>query len=42
VIGRLLEVEKMGIEFSEDDQMIPEFSTLAFVCFHPEAEYFSL
>ncbi|HDQ14635.1 MAG TPA: methionine synthase [Sediminispirochaeta sp.] len=42
VIGGLLSAEQLGIQFTESGQMIPEFSTSAFVSFHPEAEYFSL
>lgn len=39
-LGRLLEAEKLGVEFTEDDQMVPEFSTSGFISFHPEAHYF--
>lgn len=41
-IAALLEAEEMGIEFSEADQMIPEFTTAAFVVFNPHADYFSI
>ena len=38
-IGTLLQADQLGITFSEDDQMVPEFSTSAFICFNPRAEY---
>lgn len=38
-IAELLEADRLGITFSEDDQMVPEFSTSAFICFNPLAEY---
>lgn len=41
-IAALLEAKEMGIEFSEDDQMIPEFTTAAFVVFNPQADYFTI
>jgi len=41
-IAELLHAEKMGISFTEDDQMVPEFTTAAFVCFNPQADYFSI
>ncbi len=41
-IAQLLKAEDLGVDFTEDDQMVPEFTTAAFVCFHPQAEYFSL
>jgi 5-methyltetrahydrofolate--homocysteine methyltransferase len=38
-IAGLLEASRLGIAFTEDDQMVPEFSTSAFICFNPAAEY---
>ena len=38
-IAEILEADRLGITFSEDDQMVPEFSTSAFICFNPLAEY---
>ncbi|MCF7913987.1 MAG: methionine synthase [Spirochaetaceae bacterium] len=41
-IAALLNAEELGISFTEDDQMVPELSTAAFVCFNPQADYFSI
>jgi 5-methyltetrahydrofolate--homocysteine methyltransferase len=41
-LAGLLKAEDLGVEFTTDDQMVPEFTTSAFVSFHPEAHYFSL
>ncbi|MFO7730187.1 MAG: vitamin B12 dependent-methionine synthase activation domain-containing protein, partial [Spirochaetia bacterium] len=41
-IAALLKAEELGISFTEDDQMVPELSTAAFICFNPQADYFSL
>ena len=41
-IAGLLHADEMGVEFTEDDQMVPEFTTAAFVLFNPRADYFSL
>ena len=38
-IADLLDASRLGITFTEDDQMVPEFSTSAFICFNPAAEY---
>jgi 5-methyltetrahydrofolate--homocysteine methyltransferase len=40
--GRLLEVERIGIEVSEDTgfQYQPEQTTSALICHHPQAKYF--
>ena len=39
IIADLLKADTLGIGFSGDDQMVPEFSTSGFVCFNPKAEY---
>jgi 5-methyltetrahydrofolate--homocysteine methyltransferase len=41
-IAALLDAQEIGVEFSEDDQMLPEFTTAAFVVFNPQADYFSI
>ncbi len=41
-IANLLHADELGVEFTEDDQMVPEFTTAAFVLFNPKADYFSL
>lgn len=41
-LAELLSAENIGVTFTEGNQMVPEFSTSAFVSFHPEAYYFSL
>ena len=41
-IAALLQAEELGVEFTEDDQMVPEFSTAAFVVFNRAADYFSI
>jgi 5-methyltetrahydrofolate--homocysteine methyltransferase len=41
-VGRLLEVERVGVEVSEDTgfQYQPEQTTSALICHHPQAKYF--
>jgi len=41
-IAALLSAEKLGVSFTEDDQIVPELSTAAFVCFNPQADYFPI
>jgi 5-methyltetrahydrofolate--homocysteine methyltransferase len=41
-VGELLRAEALGVEFTEEGQMVPEFSTSGFVSFDPAAHYFSL
>jgi 5-methyltetrahydrofolate--homocysteine methyltransferase len=41
-IFKLLEPERIGVTLSEEDQMIPEQTTSAFVVHHPQAKYFAL
>ncbi|MBN2738689.1 MAG: methionine synthase [Spirochaetales bacterium] len=36
----LLEPERIGVRISDEDQMIPEQTTSAFVVHHPQAKYF--
>jgi 5-methyltetrahydrofolate--homocysteine methyltransferase len=40
-VARLLEPERIGVELSEEMQLVPEQSTDALVVHHPEAKYFS-
>jgi len=40
-IARLLEPGRIGVELSEEMQLVPEQSTDAIVVHHPEAKYFS-
>lgn len=42
IIAALLQAEELCVDFTEDDQMVPEFSTAAFVVFNPHADYFSI
>ncbi len=41
IITRLLEADRIGVELSEEFQLVPEQSTDAFVVHHPEAKYFN-
>ncbi len=38
----ILQADSMGLSLSEEDQIVPEFSTSAFIVHHPEAKYFSV
>jgi 5-methyltetrahydrofolate--homocysteine methyltransferase len=38
---RLLEPERIGVELSEEHQLVPEQSTSAVIVHHPEAKYFA-
>ncbi|HUY52160.1 MAG TPA: methionine synthase [Streptosporangiaceae bacterium] len=40
-VVRLLRPERIGVELSEEFQLVPEQSTDALITFHPEAKYFS-
>lgn len=40
-VARLLEPGRIGVELSEEMQLVPEQSTDALVVHHPEAKYFS-
>jgi 5-methyltetrahydrofolate--homocysteine methyltransferase len=40
-VVRLLRPERIGVELSEEFQLVPEQSTDALITFHPEATYFS-
>jgi 5-methyltetrahydrofolate--homocysteine methyltransferase len=40
-VARLLQPERIGVELSEEMQLVPEQSTDALVVHHPEAKYFS-
>jgi 5-methyltetrahydrofolate--homocysteine methyltransferase len=40
-VARLLRPERVGVELSEEMQLVPEQSTDALVVHHPEAKYFS-
>ncbi len=42
IIAELLGAEEIGVSFTTDEQMVPEFTTSAFLSFHPEAYYFSI
>ena len=39
---RLLGAERIGLSLSEEFQIVPEQSTAALLCHHPEAKYFSI
>ena len=41
-IFALLKPEEIGMELSEEYQLVPEESTSAFVVVHPEAKYFNI
>ncbi|MDZ7369618.1 MAG: methionine synthase [candidate division KSB1 bacterium] len=41
-IAQLLSPERIGVQLTEEDQMIPEQTTSAFIVHHPQAKYFSL
>jgi 5-methyltetrahydrofolate--homocysteine methyltransferase len=38
---RLLAPERIGVQLSEEFQLVPEQATDALVAHHPEAKYFS-
>ncbi len=38
---RLLEAERMGMYMDESEQLYPEQSTTAIICYHPAAKYFN-
>jgi 5-methyltetrahydrofolate--homocysteine methyltransferase len=40
-VARLLQPERIGVQLSEEMQLVPEQSTDALVVHHPEAKYFS-
>ena len=39
---RILAPERIGVTLSEEDQMIPEQTTSAFIVHHPQAKYFNV
>jgi 5-methyltetrahydrofolate--homocysteine methyltransferase len=39
---RLLEPERIGVELTEEFQLVPEQSTTAMIVHHPEAKYFNV
>ncbi len=39
---RLLESDRMGMYMDESEQLYPEQSTTAIICYHPTAKYFSV
>lgn len=39
---RLLQAERMGMYMDESEQLYPEQSTTAIICYHPAAKYFSV
>ena len=41
-IFKILRPERIGVTLSEEDQMIPEQTTSAFVVHHPQAKYFTI
>ena len=41
-IFRLLDPSRIGVTHSEEWQLVPEQSTSALVCHHPEARYFNI
>lgn len=42
VVFRLLKPEEIGVELTEEFMLVPEQSTSAIICHHPEAKYFNL
>lgn len=42
VVCRLLKPEEIGVELTEEFMLVPEQSTSAIICHHPEAKYFNL
>ncbi|MFP4106769.1 MAG: methionine synthase [Phycisphaerae bacterium] len=42
LVFALLEPEKIGVELTENHQMIPEESTSAIIAHHPQAKYFAM
>lgn len=42
LIMELLRPERIGVELTEEFQLVPEQSTSALVCHHPEARYFNV
>lgn len=42
VLFRLLKPEEIGVELTEEFMLVPEQSTSAIICHHPEAKYFNL
>ena len=38
----ILKPERIGVTLTEDDQMVPEQTTSAFIVHHPQAKYFTL
>jgi 5-methyltetrahydrofolate--homocysteine methyltransferase len=40
-VVKLLHAERIGVELSEEFQLVPEQSTDALITFHPEANYFN-
>ena len=39
-VAELLEADRIGVEVSEDFQYVPEQTTSALICHHPQAKYF--
>ena len=39
-VAELLEADRIGVEVSEDFQYVPEQTTSAVICHHPQAKYF--
>jgi len=39
-VAALLQVDRIGVEVSEEFQFHPEQTTSAIVCHHPQAKYF--
>lgn len=42
VVFRLLKPEEIGVELTEEFMLVPEQSTSAIICHHPEAKYFNI
>ncbi|MDY6822054.1 MAG: vitamin B12 dependent-methionine synthase activation domain-containing protein, partial [Deferribacterota bacterium] len=42
LIGKILPLEKIGVSITEDFQMIPEYTTSAFIVHNESAKYFTL
>jgi len=38
----LLDAERLGMQLTENYQLVPEFSTDAIVVLHPQAKYFNI
>jgi 5-methyltetrahydrofolate--homocysteine methyltransferase len=42
IVMRLLKPEEIGVSLTEEFMLVPEQSTSAILCHHPEAKYFNI